>query len=245
MEEKELKHVKVYNRLYSMIQDGVYPPGSQLPSEPELALQMNVSRMTLRRALSLLQEDDLVINIRGKGNFINDTNPDAEPAGMEITRHPVLGAVSGRIDETELEFRMEPPTDPICQSLKRRTAVVIIADRWYKQNGKAAAYSLSFIPVEVISDKQINLSSQNELLKYLEQTVYQEASHSTCQFSHSSSGNFTASKYSLSQNNSFILIQETLYGENRRVLVSSKHYIPIELFKMQIYTTGQSVMLGE
>ena len=61
---KKLKHVKVYNRLYSMIQDGVYPPGSQLPSEPELALQMDVSRMTLRRALALLQEDNLVINIR-------------------------------------------------------------------------------------------------------------------------------------------------------------------------------------
>ena len=59
---KKLKHVKVYNRLYSMIQDGVYPPGSQLPSEPELALQMDVSRMTLRRALALLQEDNLVIN---------------------------------------------------------------------------------------------------------------------------------------------------------------------------------------
>ena len=26
---RKLKHVKVYNRLYSMIQDGVYPPGSQ------------------------------------------------------------------------------------------------------------------------------------------------------------------------------------------------------------------------
>ena len=25
---RKLKHVKVYNRLYSMIQDGVYPPGS-------------------------------------------------------------------------------------------------------------------------------------------------------------------------------------------------------------------------
>ena len=58
-----------------MIQDGVYPPGSQLPSEPELALQMDVSRMTLRRALALLQEDNLVINIRGKGNFISERNP--------------------------------------------------------------------------------------------------------------------------------------------------------------------------
>ena len=78
---KKLKHVKVYNRLYSMIQDGVYPPGSQLPSEPELALQMDVSRMTLRRALALLQEDNLVINIRGKGKFHQRTQSRRQYAG--------------------------------------------------------------------------------------------------------------------------------------------------------------------
>ena len=93
---KKLKHVKVYNRLYSMIQDGIYPPGSQLPSEPELAQQMDVSRMTLRRALALLQEDDLVINIRGKGNFINGTDPDAALPGMETIQHPVLGRYNQR-----------------------------------------------------------------------------------------------------------------------------------------------------
>ena len=52
---RNLKHVRVYDRLYRLIQEGVYPPGSQLPSEPDLAAQMGVSRMTLRRALSLLR----------------------------------------------------------------------------------------------------------------------------------------------------------------------------------------------
>ena len=66
--EKKLKHVKVYDTLYAQIKDGLFPIGSSLPSEPELALQMEVSRMTLRRALALLQEDNLVENIRGKGN---------------------------------------------------------------------------------------------------------------------------------------------------------------------------------
>ncbi len=231
---KKLKHVKVYNRLYSMIQDGVYPPGSQLPSEPELAQQMDVSRMTLRRALALLQEDDLVINIRGKGNFINETDPDAALPGMETIQHPVLGALAGTISETELEFRIEPPTEPIIQCLKRRTPVVVIADRWYKQAGKACAYSLSFVPVEVISEKQIDLNGKEDLFQYLEHDSYQDASRSTCQFSYTTTGNFTATKYLLSQHPSFILIQETLYDKNHRVLVSSKHYIPVELFKMQI-----------
>ncbi|MFQ8732363.1 MAG: GntR family transcriptional regulator [Enterocloster bolteae] len=91
--KQKLKHVKVYNRLYSMIQDGVYPPGSQLPSEPELALQMDVSRMTLRRALALLQEDNLVINIRGEG--ISSATPisgasTAGPGESHSTRSAVL-----------------------------------------------------------------------------------------------------------------------------------------------------------
>ena len=127
---KKLKHVKVYNRLYSMIQDGVYPPGGQLPSEPELALQMDVSRMTLRRALALLQEDNLVINIRGKGNFISEHNPDAELPGLEVTQHPVRCTLSGSIEETEMEFRIEPPTESINQNLKRISELLFALDKF-------------------------------------------------------------------------------------------------------------------
>lgn len=63
------------------------------------------------------------------------------------------------------------------------------------------------------------------------------ASCSTCNLSYTTTGNFTAVKYPLSDHASFILIQETIYGDNHKVLVSSKHYIPIELFKMQINST--------
>ena len=90
------------------------------------------------------------------------------------------------------------------------------------------------MPVEVISEKQIELNGKEDLFQYLEHDSYQDAGRSTCQFSYTTTGNFTATKYLLSQHPSFILIQETLYDKNHRVLVSSKHYIPVELFKMQI-----------
>ena len=44
---RKLKHVKIYNELYELIQNGTYEPGSQLPSETTLSATMNVSRMTL------------------------------------------------------------------------------------------------------------------------------------------------------------------------------------------------------
>ena len=67
---KKLKHVKIYNELYELIQNGTYEPGSQLPSETTLSATMNVSRMTLRKALTLLREDGLIKDVQGVGHFV-------------------------------------------------------------------------------------------------------------------------------------------------------------------------------
>lgn len=41
-------------------------------------------------------------------------------------------------------------------------------------------------------------------------------------------------KYVLSHDSAFILVQETIYGRERQILVSSKHYIPVELFEVHL-----------
>lgn len=46
------------------------PPGSLLPSEPELATQFAVSRMTARQAVQNLAKRDLVERRRGAGTFV-------------------------------------------------------------------------------------------------------------------------------------------------------------------------------
>lgn len=232
--EKKLKHVKVYDQLYAMIQDGTFPPDSQLPSEPDLAAQMNVSRMTLRRALALLQEDNLVQNIHGKGNFIKKTPAISRQRKVETIQHPF--SCSTKIsDETELEFRIEPPTDYIRQNIQRDTAAIVIADRWYKQENIAIGYSLSFIPIEVISEYKVDLSSPDSLSDFLEQNIYTLCSDSTCQYNYTNTGNFTSTKYTLDSKSKFILIHETLLDRNQNVLAYSKHYIPLQNFNLEVH----------
>ena len=103
--ETRLKHVRVYDQLYRLIQEGVFPAGSQLPSEPVLAGQLSVSRMTLRRALALLQEDHLVKNIRGKGNFICAPSSCTPPFETGRARHPIYSCCTQPFEEVELELR--------------------------------------------------------------------------------------------------------------------------------------------
>ena len=67
---KELRYVTVYNKLFKMINEGTFLEDSRLPSEPDLAKELGISRTTLRQALALLQDDGLIKNIRGKGNYI-------------------------------------------------------------------------------------------------------------------------------------------------------------------------------
>lgn len=164
----KLKHVQVYNKIFNMIQDGTYSPGMQLPSEPELAGQLNVSRATLRKSLALLQEDHLVKNIRGKGNFIRENSSNLSENGYENRQHPIKTCLTSKITEVELEFRVEVPAEAITASLKQETPVVVIADRWYHTDDGPLAYTLSFIPIELISDAEISLHDTKQLLNFIE-----------------------------------------------------------------------------
>ena len=98
--EKNLKHIQVYRKLYNLIRQGAFAPGTRLPSEPALAEQLAVSRMTLRRALALLQEDHLVKNIRGKGNYVCLPAAASNPITVSQLFHPIYHCCAQAVRET-------------------------------------------------------------------------------------------------------------------------------------------------
>ena len=219
--------VAVYDKLFEMIQKGDFPKDTRLPSEPELAKQMGVSRMTLRQAISLLREDGIVKNIHGKGNFIISSDSKWEK-GLEKLEHPIYSSIDIDIDKVEIEFRIETPTDYSNKVLERKTTAILFVDRWYKNSGHAIAYTLSIIPIETIMDKKIDLSDKNNLLEYIEKIVYDEAKHSSLEINFSESGNFSSMKYIISRDEKFYLLGEAIYTENSYPALYNKHYIPLQ-----------------
>ena len=53
------------------LRDGVYPPGSRIPSESELAEDLQVSRTTVRNALAKFAADGLLIRKQGDGTYVS------------------------------------------------------------------------------------------------------------------------------------------------------------------------------
>ena len=61
---------------------GTYRPGSRLPSEAELAEQLDVSRPTLRESLRLLEERGMISRRHGRGTFVRE-----RPIQKELNRN--------------------------------------------------------------------------------------------------------------------------------------------------------------
>src|SRR5829696_8218828 len=55
------------DRLGTAIRLGILPPGTRLPSERELADQLDISRSTLRQAITTLVQSGHLHSVRGRG----------------------------------------------------------------------------------------------------------------------------------------------------------------------------------
>lgn len=67
-------YYRVYETIRKQIELGDYPEDKPLPGEHELAKLFEVSRVTIRRTMGILEEANMVTRLRGRGTFVN---PDA------------------------------------------------------------------------------------------------------------------------------------------------------------------------
>ncbi len=106
--------VELYERIVTAVRDNVYPPGSTLPSEPELALAFGVSRPALREALILLQEDGVITVRRGVGRTVSD-----RPVRRGFERLQPMEALLGEHTAKVRPLRriLEEPTDLVMHHL--------------------------------------------------------------------------------------------------------------------------------
>lgn len=67
---KDPIYIEVAKKLEDDIKEGVYKIKERLPSERDLAVIFNISRMTVRQAITLLEEKKIVYRERGSGTFV-------------------------------------------------------------------------------------------------------------------------------------------------------------------------------
>lgn len=70
----EVAYTQIYNYIKEIIENGMLPQGSKLPSTREMSSMINVSRNTIMKVYELLEDNGLVYTEKGKGTFVCKIN---------------------------------------------------------------------------------------------------------------------------------------------------------------------------
>ncbi len=70
-DRRSLRH-RLADDLRGQVLAGEYSPGAQLPSEPDLARTLSVSRASIRAAITLLEEEGLLRRQHGSGTYVTN-----------------------------------------------------------------------------------------------------------------------------------------------------------------------------
>lgn len=68
--QRSLAYLRLRRAIQNTIESGAFPPGQALPSERDLAKDLALSRVTVRKAISGLVEDGLLTQRHGAGTFV-------------------------------------------------------------------------------------------------------------------------------------------------------------------------------
>ena len=80
-------YMQIYRQLLADIKFGKYAKNQQLPTEEALAQQYFVSRITSKKALNMLSDENVIIRIKGKGSYVSPY--------FQKNRNPVKGRLIG------------------------------------------------------------------------------------------------------------------------------------------------------
>lgn len=113
----ELLYSHIENDLRQKIISGEYGPGEKLPTEVELCRQYGVSRITVRRAIQNLADDDMLRRYRGKGTFVRPRAHDLDRNLQNGLGFSGLSSLGGRAQRHIVEKRRLPATASLAEKL--------------------------------------------------------------------------------------------------------------------------------
>ena len=140
------QHRKLYELLRKHIAEGHYPEGSLLPSENELCSIHQVTRPTVRQALSRLAGEGYILKHQGKGSIVRSL-----PKGIGILSiHGTTSGVGKRNLETKQISKPEAiqwPEDFSFEltELEKESGCVML-ERSRILDGAPVLYEISYLP---------------------------------------------------------------------------------------------------
>jgi DNA-binding GntR family transcriptional regulator len=151
--DRSPRYLRVAEYVMGQLRTGALRGSDRLPSERELCETLDVSRVTVRKALNVLEEQGLVVSAAGRGWFVAGEGPIGEPPNslMSFTQ---MGARRGlRASAVVLEQAVRRASMEEAEALGIAPGAPLFAlERLRLLDGTPIAVDRSLLPLAVVPD---------------------------------------------------------------------------------------------
>lgn len=149
--------VPIYHQLQSIlrqqIKDGMFPPDRPMPSEMQLSGLYGVSRVTVRRALEVLEQEGMILRRHGVGTFVTPIERGNSASAGPVISGDVGNLISMGMATTAvlLDFQqdMSPPPRVLQALSLQPDDTVLKLVRLRSHNNKTLSVSTVYLPHSV------------------------------------------------------------------------------------------------
>lgn len=140
-------HKQISNWLKHKIESGALTKDEKLPSENELAEKFDVSRVTVRRALQTLENEDLIYRCQGLGSFVQDQRSH-QTFGRLTDFMEDMASAGMEASSKVLEFKTVEAPNRIASILGINEGNTIVRlDRLRLGDSKPIAFDITWLPM--------------------------------------------------------------------------------------------------
>lgn len=226
-------YLQVIDKIKQDIENGLYTPNEKLPSEFELSKKLGVSRATLREALRILEEDNVVKRKHGVGTFVNQ-KPIVSSGIEELTSVTQMIQKAGKEAGSQYySTDIVEPTDEDRSKFKPYEVTHLVKiERIRTADGKPVVFCIDKIPQGLIPLEEAH--KEDSLFKIMEEHSGKKISYAIAYIEPVSYNEKIFNVLDCEFDQSLLLLKQMHYTEDDEPVLYSLNYFRSDVFSFQV-----------
>ena len=228
---------QVMNEILSGIEGGnLARDDGLLPSEAEMSRRFEVSRATVREALSRLEQRRIVIRRHGVGTFVSRQQPILEAGLEQLESLDTLARRMGletHMGEAEIVEREAMPHEADRLQIALRTPVLSVT-RVIMTGAQPVAYLMDIVPMTLLRKHDLGETFKGSVLDVFIQRGAPALSHSRTDIIIEAADLLTARKLQLQRGDMLLKLDAQLYSRDGHIVDYSLSYFVPGYFRFHV-----------
>jgi DNA-binding GntR family transcriptional regulator len=233
--------VSVRQELTARIEGGRLQAGARLPSEPELAAELGVSRATLREALRSLEGEGLLRRMWGSGTFVAESPRVANSLDLNFGVTDAIRAAGMEAGVERGRSWVEPASASEAERLRMEPGHdVVLIERVRTADGKPVVVSRDVLPQRLVEgrDDLVRSMCEESIYEVLERELGIVIQHGVASFRPVKADRSVAGLLDVPRGEMLLYLWQVDYAEDGQPVLSSHEYHLAGAFEFSVVRRG-------